>query len=179
MGIAVLEPWFFCHRHGRSLASCLPFKFSLCIPGTILWEPLCRIYGFACHQQGKMMDPLLAFQLLSLHSRHDTMGATVSESWLCSSPSQQNDGPNYRPILDTSAWRLACCHHSCSARYCNVRPSTGGQPVNVFRFAALILIRIECSYTNHALLKIAERLNTLLSVIKGLRTECPILVVVV
>jgi len=124
---------------------------------------------------------LFAFQVLPLHSRHDTMGATVSELWLCLSPtrqndgpiaclmgatvseswvcsslSRQNDGPNYRPILDTSAWRLACCHHSCSARYCNVRPSTGGQPVYVFRFAVITLIRFDCSYTHHALLNIAQ-----------------------
>ncbi len=64
-------------------AYCLPSNFFLCIPGTVLWEPPYLIHGFACHHHGRMFGLLSALQLLSLHFRHDTMGVTVLEPWLC------------------------------------------------------------------------------------------------
>jgi hypothetical protein len=64
-------------------AYCLPSNVFLSIPGTVLWEPPYLIHGFAFHHHGRMLALLSALQLLSLHFRHDTMGLTVLEPWLC------------------------------------------------------------------------------------------------
>jgi hypothetical protein len=74
-------------------AHCLPFNFSFCISGTILWEPPYLSQGFACHLHNEILGPLSAFQCPSLHSRPGTMRVTVPEPWLCLSPSRQIAGP--------------------------------------------------------------------------------------
>ena len=74
-------------------AYCLPFNFFLCIPGTILWDSLYLSHGFASHRHCQMLGLLCAFQFLSLHSRHNTIGVTVLEPWLRLSLSRRNAWP--------------------------------------------------------------------------------------
>ena len=96
---------FACQMWAKCCAHCLSPTVFLCITGTILWEPLYLSHGFACHHHNKMLGLLSAFQFLALHFRHDTMGVTVPEPWLCLTPSQRNSGPTVCVSLSLFAFQ--------------------------------------------------------------------------